>query len=243
MHAAKRQAFFIDSMGHQLAVSQTGSASKARAALLIIPPLLEEMNASRHLASRLAEELADNWLTIQADLYGTGESDGELSKARLAIWQRNIEDLMSWARSQYSLPLHLLVIRTGALLLPEVKPPIQSVLGWHPIWRGDEWYKPIRRLTRLQAQSSNDSILDYAGYTLATELVEELIHTELTPLTESTLSLYVESMSPASSDLSSAARIKTAPFWIHNELPILSFSEWLRSSTDYLNQQMGGLDE
>lgn len=88
----------------------------ARARLLLLHPLAEEMNRARPTLAALARALAARGIaTVAADLRGTGDSDGEFGEASWSGWLADIAALRA-RFADGALPLRLGGLRAGALL-------------------------------------------------------------------------------------------------------------------------------
>lgn len=242
---------FICSQNANLYVSTSGDPSTATNCLLILPPLLEEMNASRHLQQALASQLAEQgWLTVQFDLLGTGDSEGELAQVNLSDWRQNLQDITQFIANTYRLPLHLLAIRSGALLIPTETQSLTSVIGWHPTWSGKQWRKELNRMMLLnQEKQVQGELIQLSGYQIHPGLFDALaqreVATEQLPLL---LSLYSQTALPPSiakqertarkGTDKKVATIQSSPFWLHNELPIEHFSDWVEKTCQALHSAL-----
>lgn len=92
-----------------LAIGDTAASST----VLLIPPLLEEMNRTRALMVAVMRALADRGhLCLLPDLPGTGESGRDLSDISWAEWQAALAGIVAGLRA----PPTILAIRGGALL-------------------------------------------------------------------------------------------------------------------------------
>lgn len=236
MCSTERRIYYLPSGEAQIAVCATGHPKQAKASLIVIPPLLEEMNASRHLISHLSHALAkQGWLTLQFDLYGTGDSTGKIEQATLSIWQKNIADMVQHAQQECRKPFHILVIRSGALLLSNtILQQARSILGWHPVYQGKDWFKPLSRLNLFQS-NVHENQFNTGGYSLPSLLAEELRAIEHSWEPNSNQQcLFAKGMTTAS--LSEDQLLDTSPFWLHQEQPIEEFSVWFEKSCHWLSR-------
>lgn len=125
------------------------------------------------------------------DLYGTGDSEGTLGDASIAIWQQDILAALSWLKkTSGSLPI-LWAMRSGALiagdLLQQYPDITDHMLLWSPVGNGKKFITQFMRIklaadistmtggtkismkdlwTRLEAGEN----IEIAGYELAPEL-------------------------------------------------------------------------
>ena len=240
MNGPERTSYFIHSMGRQLFVCDTKPHGQPHTTLIILPPLLEEMNASRHALSQLTLQLAQQgWRSLQFDLLGTGDSEGELADASLAIWQQNIRDVV--ALVGLNCPVHWLVVRSGALLLAGLQEQCAPIIAWHPTWKGQHWVKPIRRAIALTQQAAPQSnTLSYAGYTLPKVLLDELAEINTSWASSLSQSFYVASLAPVQEQSELSHLLDTPPFWLHHELPERLDHLWIERTTDRLNHKNTG---
>ena len=142
------------SMGQRLRCVTEPTLVPVRGTVLLLPPFAEEMNKSRRMCALLSRALAvDGWRVVRIDLYGCGDSAGEL---RDATWQRWVDDLQLEVRRSKSESigaLWLWCIRAGALFVPallEVS-PAAHLLMWQP---GGSGSQHLRQFLRLHMASS-----------------------------------------------------------------------------------------
>lgn len=159
--------------------------------VLFFPAFAEELNKSRRMIALQARRFAEEgYAVLLVDLYGTGDSAGDFADARWDIWRN---DMLVAARWLAENGVHSVIawgLRSGALLAldaaRELMPPIEHLLFWQPVIRGDQMMTQFLRLRLaadlttpgekittqdLRARLSNGECLEVAGYTLAPELV------------------------------------------------------------------------
>lgn len=173
--------------------------SPAIAAVLILPPIGEEMNKSRRMLSLQAQNLANKGVVaILPDLYGLGDSEGSVADASLEIWRADLEHICAWIVSAHKPQrLHLLALRSGALFLSMVDPmrfSVKSWILWSPEKTGARTVKNLYRQALITARSHSDSnisiaelreqtlrdgFIEVAGYQWPSALINELEHTDL----------------------------------------------------------------
>ncbi len=171
----------------------------ASAAVLMLPPIGEEMNKARRMLSLQAQNLAHRGVVaILPDLYGLGDSEGTVADASLEIWRADLEHICGWIFTAYKPQrLHLLALRSGALFLTMVDPmrfSVRSWILWSPEKTGARMVKNMYRQALIAARSHNDSnistaelrdqtlrdgYIEVAGYHWPSELIDELEHTDL----------------------------------------------------------------
>ena len=121
--------------------------TEPRGTLMLLPAFGEEMNKSRRICAEAARALASaGWRVVRLDLFGCGDSAGELRDATWAGW---IDDLVResthWAARG---PLWLWGLRAGALFVPDLVRAlsVQGVLLWQPVLHGAQHVQQFVRL-------------------------------------------------------------------------------------------------
>lgn len=123
-----------------------------RAAVLLAPPFLEELNKTRRMLAEQARAFAAQGAAVlRLDLTGCGDSAGELAHAS---WERWLDDLLAGARElrrRYpGVPLVLWGCRTGALLARQLcdrlDPAPAALLFWQPVAEGRQALQQFLRL-------------------------------------------------------------------------------------------------
>lgn len=112
-----------------------------RGALLYIPPFGEEMNRSRSLVAEQARKLAElGYACLLLDVYGTGDSQGELDRAEWNIWRGDVSTATTWLEDRTGCPTTLWGLRLGALLAADManSEPLRydRMLLWQPVTDG-----------------------------------------------------------------------------------------------------------
>lgn len=165
-----------------------------RGALLYVPPFGEEMNRCRDLVANQARMCAQmGYAVLVVDLYGTGDSGGELADADWTIWRTDVAAAANWLGAQAGVPVTLWGLRLGALLaanLANDEPAkYHNLLLWQPVLDGKTFLTQILRLrvaflmdrnlppetteqmrTTLQAGGS----VEISGYRVASKLAMDL---------------------------------------------------------------------
>jgi len=166
----------------------------AQRGILYFPPFAEELNKSRRMIALQARRFAEaGYAVLLVDLYGTGDSAGDFADARWEIWR---SDMLLAARWLAETGVHSVVawgLRSGALLAldvaGELTPPIERLLLWQPVIRGEQMMTQFLRLRLaadltspgekittqdLRARLASGERIEIAGYTLAPELVSRV---------------------------------------------------------------------
>ncbi|TVO62874.1 hydrolase 2, exosortase A system-associated [Denitromonas ohlonensis] len=183
---------FLDSAGARLFALAYMPAGTPRGALLYIPPFAEEMNRCRALAAEQARALANaGYACLLLDLFGTGDSEGELEAASWDIWQQNVCDAADYLAASSGCHITLWGLRLGGLLAASVaaKHPnrFKQVLLWQPTADGNLFMNQYLRLRvanlmdrglpaettqSIREALSSGSVVEVAGYPLSAPLVE-----------------------------------------------------------------------
>ncbi len=173
------------------------------AGIVYVHPFAEEMNKSRRIAAMQSRALSMLGFTVlQMDLYGCGDSSGELADASIAGWRQDLDTGVAWIRQQGIAPLHLWGLRFGALLgLDWMSRSAQSgvierVLLWQPVTSGDTHLSQFLRIgvasdmlsagassgggAALRSRLKNGEIVEIAGYDINPVLATEMAALKLT---------------------------------------------------------------
>ncbi len=123
---------------------------EARGHVIYLPPLGEEMNRCRALAAAQSRRLAAaGYRVTLVDFFGTGDSEGELQDASLAIWRDNIDETVRAALEETEAPVTLWGLRFGALLAMDyaagANRPIENLLLWEPVTSGKRYVTQLLR--------------------------------------------------------------------------------------------------
>lgn len=113
---------------------------RLRGLVLLVPPLLEELNKSRRMCALAARAFADaGLLVMRMDLHGSGDSSGTLVEVTWQTWVDDVQQGVTWLRSQGEIPLFLWAVRGGALLAGDWLRRggrCNGLLLWHPVVDG-----------------------------------------------------------------------------------------------------------
>lgn len=179
------EAFFLTGARAPLFTLHWPGAS-ARPPVLLLPPLLEELNKSRRQLNELARALhAAGHGVLLVDWFGTGDSAGELADASWSQWQADVAAARTWLAEHYSVPPIFCALRGGALLLPE-----HSDCPWllcAPMVDGQQQLTQWLRLKLMAARMAGETLssdqlqaqiaaggVEIAGYFLPPALVDPM---------------------------------------------------------------------
>ena len=112
--------------------------SAVKAHIVYIPPLGEEMNRCRALVATQARQFAGSGYSCTlVDLFGTGDSEGELHRASLAQWYDNIDLVVQALCGQDEKPIYLWGLRLGGLLALDYcarsPRPVENIILWQAV--------------------------------------------------------------------------------------------------------------
>lgn len=166
---------------------------RARGAVLFVPPFAEELNKSRHVVAAQARALAAaGYDVLQFDLYGCGDSSGDLQDADWAVWCDDVLAAYRSLRSRSQAPLTLWGVRAGCLLAADAGsclPEAVSYLFWQPVLSGKLHFQQFLRLKMAAELASGQSKgvteglkrdlaagrpIEVAGYTISPALAAGL---------------------------------------------------------------------
>jgi exosortase A-associated hydrolase 2 len=163
--------------------------------VLCCMPFNEEMNRCRAMATALAQQLAPaGWGVMVIDLLGTGDSAGDYSDARWALWLDNLRLARDWLQQRPGGCQALLGIRLGAVLAAELHAQagdagVRLVL-WQPVIDGkthltqfmrvriaanmDRADLPRETTSTMRQQWALGELVEIAGYALHPELAQAI---------------------------------------------------------------------
>ena len=109
------------------------------------------MNKSRRLVREAGVRLAaaEGYVTVVPDLFGCGDSEGEIEQATMALWNRDLQLVVEWARDAGISRFSALAVRAGAIFLEGMRRHVdlQRVVAWQPV----DGTQTLRDLLRVQA--------------------------------------------------------------------------------------------
>jgi len=168
--------------------------------LLICPPFADEMNRARSTLRLLAACAAQaGFRPLLCDLYGTGDSDGDLADASWGGWLDDLTAAAAWLSERGNRKLAVVALRSGALLANDLFPgrlprPDKLVL-WQPHLAGKYVLQDLLRtrvaaaaaaggresVSGLRDQLSRGTALEASGYAITPSLAASLDQAMLEP--------------------------------------------------------------
>ncbi len=126
-------------------------AANSSNVILYIPPFAEELNKSRAMVSSAAKLFAQNGQSVLLlDLFGCGDSEGNIEQITWQQWQQNITDAIVWLQQQGYQNIALWGLRLGCLLiadyLKQTQQQFSAILFWQPVSKGRMYIKQFVRL-------------------------------------------------------------------------------------------------
>jgi exosortase A-associated hydrolase 2 len=203
----------------------------ARRLIVHVHAFAEEMNKSRRMVALQARALAaDGAAVLVPDLFGCGDSDGELLEARWTNWTDDVVAACEWARRELTSGETIRAApecwlwghRLGALLAAAAVPRLPGVwnlLFWQPVILGRQAVQQFLRLDGAAAlvgksrdadRPSAKSLLTagqparIAGYDVAPQLIEAIGVARLEPLPRPARMVWLEVSGAAGAGMSAA---------------------------------------
>lgn len=134
--------------------------------VLVLPPFAEEMNKARKMIVTTQNALSKAHLpSLLLDLYGTGDSEGDFAAASWQRWQENVHDALNILSDGFvDRPIHVIAIRTGALLVNNLlsgtgsawRDRIDKIHYWQPVFQGKSFLKQLLRIRLAKAMYQGD---------------------------------------------------------------------------------------
>lgn len=136
--------------GHIMTV--LAAPSRVRGALLIAPPLLNELHCSYPLFARIARELAERSIAVlRFDYRGCGDSSGIAATLRLDAMREDADTALAQLSMRYGITPAVLGVRMGSLVVQSLcKSKALRFAAWQPIADGAEWLAATDALTLAQ---------------------------------------------------------------------------------------------
>lgn len=167
-----------------------------RGQILFVPPFCEEMNRCRNMLAHQARVMAERgYACLVLDLFGTGDSCGELKDATWDLWLNDIQRGLDWLNSStiLDLPVYLFGIRLGALLVLDFacrnQVSLNGLVLFQPVTTGKTYLTQVLRQrvaylmsNHLTPETTEDMrkglsaghTVEVAGYTLGQHLAENI---------------------------------------------------------------------
>lgn len=195
------QLLFLDSARHSILASiVVPTGSLPRHGIVVCPAFGEEMNRTRRTIRLLMEQASRLGTgSINVDLRGTGDSDGDFADARWEDWLADLARACDWLRQQDCPEISLLGIRAGALLAWELAGSadwrFNRILFWQPVLAGRAVVTDLLRarviasapggsresVTTLREQLQDGRPVEASGYVLSSQLARSLDQARIEP--------------------------------------------------------------
>lgn len=238
-------AFTLESqLGRIFCIAGQHEPHDISARYLLIAPIGEEMNKSRHVLSALVRTLdSHSKAAILPDLYGTGDSEGDFGDATLAAWREDIDQAIAWLGQGGD--LHVIALRSGALLAADAatRHEFASMTFIHPVTDGKQWLNQLLRLrlaggllgnkdketaADLRQQLAAGKPLEIAGYTISSALAHD-----------------IEDLNLATIDSAHPARVNWIELVTDKERPLMPVSQrvvdgWRAAGVDVISETVLG---
>jgi exosortase A-associated hydrolase 2 len=176
-------------------------AAASGTAVLIVPPLAEEMNKSRKMLAQVAQGLAARGrAALIVDLFGTGDSEGEFRDAQRSCWKSDLAAGADWSASLGWPVRSMLATRVGCILAGEMARErdlaLERTVFWQPTGSASRWLDQFLRLrvaasmvdsaspetvAALRARLRAGEVIEVAGYEITSELAAALDGAQLAP--------------------------------------------------------------
>lgn len=186
--------FFLQLNGRRLFALQFSPTGPSTGAVLYLPPFAEEMNRCRsHVAAQARALAGIGFICLIVDLYGTGESDGDITDPDWSMWQADAIAAAKWLAGETGHPVTLWGARTGALLAADVadsgQVAIDRLLFWQPVLDGSLFLTQYLRLRMaslmlhdadrettetIKARLAAGEIVEIVGYPLSGRMADGL---------------------------------------------------------------------
>nr|WP_229265199.1 hydrolase 2, exosortase A system-associated [Duganella sp. 1224] len=161
-----------------------------RGAILYVHPFAEELNKSRRMVALQARAYAQaGFGVLQIDLYGCGDSSGELALARWDTWLGDLARAWQWLQARHSGPRYLWGLRLGALLALDFarRARPDGLILWQPALSGRAHLHQFARLqsaARLFASGpAAEQGTEIAGYLTPPALSDAIAELDADALT------------------------------------------------------------
>lgn len=207
---------------------------RSRGGLVYIHPFGEEMNKARRMAALQARRFAaEGYSVLQIDLYGCGDSSGELADARWSTWIRDVEAAVDWLKRRVPGPIGLWGLRLGATLACDVareaRLAVEQLVLWQPVVTGEQFLSQFLRLQLagqmlaagsttagvrdLRAQLAQGHLLEISGYDLHPDLAAAIGGLELTAMRPAVKSIHWVEIGPDSRPTLRPAAHRVVEHW------------------------------
>ncbi len=242
---ADYQGYFISGSRGKLYLGAFGNRD-APYAMLFLPAFAEEMNLSRAVVARQARLLAaQGWYVVTLDYYGTGDSEGDISEADVALWTEDVAAALAWLRQVDRKDVVLWGLRFGAVLaghfvetFPDKQP--DRLLLWKPVLDGKLMMNQFFRIKQMGEMMHNSGekktnwfkaalegeMVEVAGYPITPQLVRSISALKMADMTAIRI-LATYWAEPGSLQLSPAVQKLTGTWDVVESLVCESSTFWL----------------
>ncbi|MYN40944.1 hydrolase 2, exosortase A system-associated [Duganella sp. FT109W] len=149
----------------------------SRGAILYVHPFAEELNKSRRMVALQARAYAQaGFGVLQIDLFGCGDSSGELPQAGWDTWLSDLARAWQWLQARHAGPRYLWGLRLGALLALDFATQAHpdGVILWQPALSGRAHLHQFARLQSAARLFSGtpavEQSAEIAGYLMSPAL-------------------------------------------------------------------------
>lgn len=168
MSASLNAGFIEGSRGRIFVLLRHPAGMSSGPAVLVVPPLAEEMNKCRRMFTEVARNLAARGVaTVLPDLYGTGDSEGEFSAADVHVWLDDVVRTAAWSQRQGWQVRGLLCTRIGCVLGARyarvADAAVQCSVFWQPMTDGERFLNQFLRLRVAASMMDADRRESVAG--------------------------------------------------------------------------------
>lgn len=152
-----------------------------RGVILYIHPFAEEMNKSRRMVFLQARAFAQSgYGVLQIDLYGCGDSSGDLRQASWDIWLADLAHARRWLAQRDIGPCYIWGLRLGALLALDYARDARpaGLILWQPALSGRAFLNQFARLQSAGRLFSDGRVVEQdteiAGYRISSSLSDTI---------------------------------------------------------------------
>jgi exosortase A-associated hydrolase 2 len=162
MSAASPVGFFLDAReGKRYCVFHTPPPGiSCKGGIVHVPPFGEEMNKSRRVTAMQARSLASaGFAVLQMDLFGCGDSSGELRDATWEGWKNDLLLAKTWVEQQTGTAAMLWAVRLGALLaidFLQATHDVTRLVLWQPVLNGSAYLTQLLRMRAVSGLLGNE---------------------------------------------------------------------------------------
>jgi exosortase A-associated hydrolase 2 len=238
-------------------VHEPAAGIPVRGSVLLAPPIGEELNRCRLAIANAARAWSrQGWMTLVADLYGTGDSAGDFGDATVERWRDDLCRAWQWLQRASGGEPVLWAVRGGALLALSLRGELQAsrVALWAPQFTGREVVDSVLRLaTAADALAQRDGqlparerirregVIEIGGYRWS-----DVLLSSLEALGEGARTLNARDvlwLEPAGRDVRHDPRVSATPQPVANGIAFWRTAEpvaapaWAEATEDWLRRE------